>query len=87
MYSHVRESKLMYNWQLWELIFGERLFGEANDTDVLRSMVRFLGSPPDKLLRKCSRREEFFDETGEFPNIVSPQSVGAKGLYRAMETW
>ncbi|KAF2210680.1 hypothetical protein CERZMDRAFT_121775 [Cercospora zeae-maydis SCOH1-5] len=49
----------------WELVLGERLFGERSPENALEMMLRYLGPPPSSFLQRCSRRNEYFDEDGE----------------------
>jgi hypothetical protein len=54
--------------KVWELVFGERLFGQENELNTIRLMVQYLGSPPKSLLERCTRGTEFFDEQGTLVN-------------------
>ncbi|KJX92391.1 protein kinase [Zymoseptoria brevis] len=51
---------------IWELVLGERLFGNSTDQYALDSMVRLMGPPPLEFLDRCARRQDFFDEAGRW---------------------
>ncbi|CAK1360313.1 unnamed protein product [Cercospora beticola] len=54
---------------IWELVLGERLFGEKSQETSLELMLRYLGPPPDEFLQRCSRRDEYFDSNGEWLSL------------------
>lgn len=72
---------------LAELFVGTPLFVSENEHELIRAITNLRGSPPMKLLRKCSRRSTFFDDEG-MP-LADPKSRGIerKLSSRSLEDW
>ncbi|KXT07398.1 hypothetical protein AC578_417 [Pseudocercospora eumusae] len=58
---------------IWELVLGERLFGQSNDIDTVKLMLQYLGPPPKSLLLRCSQQANYFDEHGHWKHSEASQ--------------
>ena len=56
-------------YQVFELVTNFHLFGQPGPYSAsvhLQSMVEYLGSFPPRFLEACSRRDEYFNENGQY---------------------
>ncbi|KAF2756313.1 kinase-like protein [Pseudovirgaria hyperparasitica] len=51
---------------IWELLFGERIFGQTDELSSVSLMVQYLGLPPKSFLGRCAASQAFFDEKGDW---------------------
>jgi len=62
---------------VWELLFGEYLFGSDNEKDSLAMMVTYLGPPPKEFLERSKIRDLYFNDHDKW-NDSKIQSVNLK---------